>query len=199
MQKKTVFFDLGNVLINFDPKKMVSQVAEVCGKEIPLIQEVIWNQLDPYERGRITTRQVYENFCRIAGQTLDYAQLSAAISDIFEPNPGAEEIVKALKVKGTQLVILSNTCEAHFEYLFARYPWLQLFDHFALSYQFGVRKPEQAMFEKALDLAKCSKETCFYTDDILDYVSAARELKIDAEQFQSVDLLKHHLNERNLL
>jgi putative hydrolase of the HAD superfamily len=122
-----------------------------------------------------------------------------AIGDIFEPNDPVISIALALKKNGCRLFLLSNTCEAHFTFASSQFTFLKFFDGYVLSYEVGACKPEKKIYEKALELAGCGKEECFYTDDILSYIEMARSLEIDAEQYKTPDDLIHHLNSRKIL
>ncbi len=195
----TIFFDLGNVLLFFDHEKMCRQIAELTRLDINYITQTMASRLDPYERGEITTQNIYRDFCLLADHPIAYDQVRLAISDIFKENLDSVEIVKELKAKGKKLYILSNTCEAHFDYAVQHFPFLQWFDGHILSYRIGARKPEKTIFEKALTLARCNNNQCFYTDDMQENIKAATALAIDAEQFTTAERLRTHLHERNIL
>lgn len=197
--KKTVFFDLGNVLLFFDHQRMYQQVADFCGLKSDHLLPYVHNILDPYERGAIDSRGIHRHLCDISRKQLDFAGLMHAMSDIFQPNMKMVSLIKELKSKKVPLYILSNTCEAHFNYAYTHYPVLHLFDGYVLSYEVGARKPEKQIFDKALLLAKCSHEDCFYTDDISEYVAAAKQLQIDAEVYQNHEQFVQQLTERGIL
>ncbi len=197
--KNTVFFDLGNVLLFFDTLKMYRQIADVCSLELQEVTAMIQHQIDPYEKGLIDTKKVHQDFNRLTNKEIDYHQLRHAICDIFKPNDAVVGIAQALKAKDVRLFILSNTCEAHFEFASERFDFLKLFDGYVLSYQVGARKPEKKIFEEALKLANCDKQNCFYVDDIPEFVLAAKTLDIDAESYTTPERLMAHLYQRNIL
>lgn len=197
--QKTIFFDLGNVLIFFDHQKMCRQVAELCGLEVERVQDLLLEHGDAYERGAINNTKVHEELCRFSGKYVPFEALMHALSDIFEPNPPVIALAHALKEKGHRLFLLSNTCEAHFAHALNQFPFLKSFDGFVLSYEVGARKPEKEIYEKALQIAGCEDRECFYTDDVLPYVASARTINIDAEQYTTPQALKEHLNARGIL
>jgi glucose-1-phosphatase len=198
--KRTIFFDLGNVLIFFDHTKMCRQVAEYSGLDLELVQSVMQKYSDFYERGTIDSRVIHDEFCRMAQKKLDFEKLMHAVSDIFEPNPSCIALLTELKKKGHRLFLLSNTCEAHFAFASAQFPFLKLFDGYVLSYEVGARKPEKKIYEKALEIAGCqNRKECFYTDDILPFIESARSMEIDAEQYTTTHELTQHLHARGIL
>lgn len=197
--KHTIFFDLGNVLLFFDLHKMRRQIADVCALDLSEVERLVLEQANPYEKGWINTQDIYDCFNSLAKKKFTSSELQKAMCTIFEPNEEVISLAHQLKAKGMRLFILSNTCEAHFEYILKEFSFLELFDGFVLSYKVGARKPEKEIFESALLSAECEKERCFYIDDIPEFVLAAKALDIDAEQYTTPHLLKTHLHERNIL
>jgi glucose-1-phosphatase len=197
--KRTIFFDLGNVLIFFDHQKMCRQIADYSGLELDLVQSVMHKYGDLYERGHVDSKMIYDELCRMAQKKLDFETLMRAVSDIFQPNDPVIEIALKLKSSGHRLFLLSNTCEAHFAFASSQFPFLKHFDGYVLSYEVGARKPEKKIYEKALEIAGCRNEECFYTDDVLPYIESARSFDIDAEQYTTPQELTQHLNARGIL
>ncbi len=197
--KRTIFFDLGNVLIFFSHQKMCEQVAAYCGLDLELVKSLMHQYGDPYERGDVTNQMIFDKFCQLSQKHLDYETLMNAIGDIFEPNDPVISIAFKLKKDGHRLFLLSNTCDAHFTFASSRFPFLKSFDGYVLSYEVGARKPEKKIYEKALRIAGCRKDECFYTDDVLSYIETARSLDIDAEQYKTPHDLMHQLNLRKIL
>jgi glucose-1-phosphatase len=172
---KTIFFDLGNVLLFTDLEKMKQQIAEFCGLSLPTIKTAIDQLSEPYEKGDIETKDLHAHFCSLAGKHLEYNGLRHSVANIFVPS------------------------EIHFSFAYEQFPFLHLFDGYVLSYKVGARKPETKIFEKALQFANCSPNHCFYTDDIPEFVAAAKALNIDAELFTSATTLEEQLRSRNLV
>jgi len=120
-------------------------------------------------------------------------------SDIFEPMEGMEAMLRALREQGLRLVLLSNTNEWHFDFCARRFPALQLFHAHALSFRLKCRKPDPAIFRKALALGEAAPAEALFIDDIQAYVESARGLGIDSVCFTGVDPLKSELAARGLL
>lgn len=196
---KAIFFDIGNVLIYFSYEQLIIQLSEISG----ISPVKIWNEIEImgplYEEGRITTQALFEHFSQLAPKSFTQEAFTFAISNIFRPNPAILPIIEALKKQKVPLILISNTCEAHFNFLKEIFPIFTLFDHSILSHEIKARKPSQAIYEAAILAAGCTAEECFYTDDIADYVIAARSLGIDAETFVDAATLETHLSMRKLI
>jgi putative hydrolase of the HAD superfamily len=197
--KHTIFFDLGNVLIFFSHQKMCEQVANYCSLDLELVKTMLLEHGDFHERGHTNSKMIFDEFCRLSQKNLNFETLMNRFSDIFEPNDPVIAIALELKKKGHRLFLLSNTCDAHFTFALSQFPFLKSFDGYVLSYEVGARKPEKKIYEKALEIAGCRKDECFYTDDILSYIETARSLEIDAEQYKTPHDLIQHLNTRKIL
>lgn len=198
---KTVTFDLGNVIVFFSFPKMVAQLSFCTGLTPEQIHHLLIekNLRELYESGQINSEQLYQSFKQVASKPFSREALFYAASDIFVPNTQIFPILESLKKKGTRLLLLSNTSEAHFHFLSPRLPILNLFDDKILSYQVKASKPDPKIFQAALAKTQCKPSECFYTDDIPEYVAAAKTHGIDAELFTDVSQLKKHLTSRHLL
>ncbi len=178
---------------------MCRQIAEVSGLEQSAVQALMQKYGDPYERGHVDSRMLHDEVCRLAKKTLPFEALMHAVADIFWPNDPVIELALRVKNRGHRLFLLSNTCEAHFEFALQQFPFLSQFDGHVLSYRVGARKPEKEIYEKALKIAGCEKEECFYTDDVPGYIETARSIQIDAETYTDPRSLTQHLHSRGIL
>ncbi len=197
--KKTLFFDLGNVLIFFDHKQMCKQVASLTGIKEETITDLMHLYGDLYERGSLSSKALHEKICALTTTPVSFESLMEALSNIFKPNPPVIEIALELKKKGHPLFLLSNTCEAHFAFARSQFDFLKEFNGYVLSYEVNSRKPEKEIFKKALEIAKCEPQDCFYIDDVLPYVESARSLHIDAEQYTHLQAFNNHLSSRGFI
>ena len=57
----------------------------------------------------------------------------------------------------------------------------------------GAAKPEAKIYHEAIARAQCSPEACFFTDDLVINIEAAREHGMDAVQFLSAEQLEREL------
>lgn len=197
--KQTVFFDLGNVLVFFDLDRMVRQLASCTQIPEQLLKEQSFQlrkTFYQYEEGCLTTQELYQHLRSRTSHVFSLEDLQLAISDIFTPNLELWPIVEKLKNQGSKLVLISNTNESHFQFIQSRYPILNQFDRFILSYKVKACKPQPEIYQRALEEAQGNT---FYTDDIPEFIEAGRLAGLDAEVFTDVPTLQHHLIARQLL
>jgi HAD superfamily hydrolase (TIGR01509 family) len=60
-------------------------------------------------------------------------------------------------------------------------------------------KPSPAIYRKAIEVAKCAPNECFFTDDIAEYVEGAKRMGIDAVQFESAAQIREELRRRGVV
>jgi len=191
----TVLFDMGNVLVHFCHDRMCRQIGELCGKTGPEIRTIlIESDLQfQFERGLISEEEFQAELERQVGQPLDREELFQAGSDIFELNTSIVPVLDALKAAGYRLVLLSNTSSPHVRFVRENWDVLNRFDDYVLSYEVGAIKPDAAIFTAALEKIGCPPERCLYTDDIEQYVLAAREFGLRSEVFTDTASFIGHL------
>jgi putative hydrolase of the HAD superfamily len=197
---RTVIFDLGRVLIGFDFQRGYDRLQLLCGHSVAEIRQRIASTglVPQLESGQIASRDFVLRIGEILGVTLDYAGFCDIWSSIFLPGTLVPDSLVAGLKKRYDLVLLSNTNEMHFEMLERSYPILRHFEKRALSHLVGAMKPSPLIYQKAVELAGCRPEECFFTDDISEYVEGARKFGIDAVQFVSAAQLQEELAKRGL-
>lgn len=200
-KRQAIIFDMGNVVISFSHKKMVEQVSKVTHLPVEKIHELlIQSGLGlQYERGEVTSRDLYQILREHAPKPFDYEHFIEAGCNIFTPRPEMIEVLKRLKEKGLYLLLLSNTNEAHFDYISKRYDFVSLFDAHLLSFRLKKMKPEKEIYEAAILASKTPIEGCFYIDDIPEYVAAAKTLGLEGHVYRSFPLFIEALRAEQVL
>jgi HAD superfamily hydrolase (TIGR01549 family) len=194
---RTLLIDLGNVLVYFSHERMCAQIAEVCQASLADLEEILLEQhlQRRFERGEISEDGFRQGLEAEFGRPLDPEALKRAGADIFTLNEPMVPLLDRWKRDGYRLVLLSNTCVTHYEWVREQFDLLDRFDDCVLSYQVGAVKPEAAIFRAALAAIDCPPHECFYTDDIADYVARGRSFGLRAEVFRDVPTLTIRLEE----
>jgi FMN phosphatase YigB (HAD superfamily) len=151
-----------------------------------------------YEAGEISSEAFHREFERQIDRRVDFETLWRAGCDIFWRNESMEAVVRDLRRQGYPLVLISNTNEAHFEWVQQHFAVLEHFPKRALSYRVGACKPDRRMFETAVREAGVPAERCFYVDDVAEYVVAARELGIEGVHYTGTTALVAQLERRGI-
>ena len=192
MTIRTVVFDLGNVLVHFTHDGMFAAMGEVCGASGQQIREWLWDSglQARFERGEIDGGGVRDELSDRAGCDVDQAALMQAASDIFTLNEPLLEVLDGLKRAGYRLVVLSNTCPPHVEWIGRHWDVLDRFDAHVFSYEVGAMKPGPEIYEAAVEAAGCEASECFFVDDLAENVEAARAAGLIGTLYVGVEPLK---------
>lgn len=197
---KTFLFDLGNVLVRFSHPRMHKQMAALLGLSAHEVEEILakdrlqWR----YEAGEVSTDELVECFALRARRPIDKAALMHAASDIFDPIEAMGPVTRRLKALGHRLVIVSNTNEAHVDFLKRRFDVFAPFDELILSYAVKAMKPDLAFYEAALVAARCEPAEALFTDDLLENVEGARRFGFATSHFSTPEAFSAELLNRGI-
>ncbi len=152
MKIEALLFDLGKVLIDFNFETGVQALHSSCSISRQQLEEVLWDEswIRRYECGEISTLAFHQYLCDTADLTMTLGQFCQTWSSVFLPDliiP--EELILALKQK-YPLILVSNTNEAHFEFIRSNYRIVDHFDRLVLSYEVGSLKPGKKIFLEAI-------------------------------------------------
>jgi len=197
---RAAIFDLGRVLVNFDFARGYRALEPLCpyaAAEMP--KRLAATRLpEDFETGLIAPHDFVDRMAAVLGFEIPYDRFCAIWSSIFTETLIPESLLATLASR-YRLLMLSNTNAIHFAMIRQSYPLVRHFHEFVLSYEVHAMKPRREIFERAIERAGCRAEECFYTDDILEYVEAARKLGIDAVQFESAAQVERELRSRGML
>jgi putative hydrolase of the HAD superfamily len=198
---KAILFDLGRVLIHFDFRRGYRALEGLCphaAEEIPR-RLAGTGLVERFETGLVEPRDFVDQICQALDMKVDYDQFRVIWSSIFTDVLIPESMLEGLK-RRYRLVLVSNTNALHFEMIRETYAHLlRHFDDLVLSYEVRAMKPQPEIFQAAVELAGCLPQECFYTDDIAAYIEAAKQMGIDAVQFESRAQLEGEMRSRGIV
>ena len=198
---KSLIFDLGNVIVPFDFKRAYAKLGPICSCPITEISARIRSTdlVERFETGRLGAEPFVEEFSKLLGLNTTYNDFCELWTSVFFQETLLGEAFLANLRHRFRLLVLSNTNPIHFGMLKAKYPIFRHFHDFVLSYEVGALKPDSRIYREAIERSGCRPEECFFTDDILVNVEAARKHGMDAVQFLSAAQLEEELKARGVL
>jgi FMN phosphatase YigB (HAD superfamily) len=199
MQRPTVIFDLGGVLVSVDFMRACKRLEAAGGAPAAVILEAIANGEDKlgFDTGRLSPEQFVARLCAAIGVRLPYVEFAEIWCDIFAEQKEVTALLDQIAAKA-DLVLLSNTDPLHIEYVRSHYDFLAKFGRMLLSYEVGHAKPARQIFERAIGL-RAPGTRMIYFDDVAEYVSAARACGLPAEQFVDAAKLRRDLEHYGVL
>lgn len=196
-----VVFDLGNVLISWDP---YPAIAEGVGHEQatrfladPTFDFMAWNhQQDagrPWQVGEdvaVTSHPQWQD--AIGAYRANFGRsLVGAIQD-------SVQILRDLHAAGVPLYGLTNWSSELFPQALSRFEFLALFEDIVVSGQEGVAKPDPKIFDILRERIGHTLVGCIFIDDSPANIQAAGEAGLDAIRFTDTGHLRQDLLVRGL-
>lgn len=199
MSYRAILFDLGKVLVHFDFQLGYRALESRCPYPAAEIRRrmAATGLVERFETGLIEPRDFVDRISEALELRLDYEEFCRIWSCIFRHILVPEDMLEGLAAR-YRLVLVSNTNAIHIQSIHENYSLLRHFHGLILSHEVKAMKPHPEIFQAAVAMAGCRAEECFYTDDIADYVAAARHLGIDAVQFESCEQLQREMAARGI-
>ena len=179
-----VIFDLGGVLIDWDPRYLLrDHLAGDPGEVDAFLRDVCppeWHaRLDGGASFAAETRALAERFPQHASWITSYA---ADWERMFAGAlPGTVECLETLARRGYRLHALSNYPAEHIRFLYRRFPFMQHFETVVLSGLVGTTKPDEALYRYVLE--RIDGRAAVFVDDRPENVAAAIRVGIRAMEF----------------
>jgi 2-haloacid dehalogenase len=192
----TIIFDLGAVLIDWNPRYLYSSLfanEQEMEHFLANITTPDWNE--EQDAGR----KLQEGTDLLIRQHPDHADNIRAFYGRWEEMLGGAiedsvEIFKQLKNCGRyKIYALTNWSAETFPIALQRYDFLNWFDGIVVSGTEKMRKPAPAFYQLLLDRYQVIPEEALFIDDNLRNVVAAEKLGIRSIHFQSPEQLREHL------
>jgi len=192
------FFDLGKVLVDFDHQVMVANLARLLGVPGESVRTLLFDHglEDAYERGDITSETFAARLLAIGHHPVDHDELLDAAGAMFTVQQDMVPVLQRCRQAGVGMGLLSNTCEAHWEWL-QRHPMETVvgwFDPIVLSYRVHAMKPSLSIYRTAERMAGVGPESIFFIDDRAENVEGARAAGWRATQFVDAARLQQELD-----
>lgn len=198
---KVFVFDLGNVLIPFDYKIIVKNLNKTephLGDKFEKLYAENYHIHEKFEKGKISVDQFTETMLSWLDHKIVAEEFFQIYSDIFTLDEKMIGLLPTIKEK-YKLVLLSNTNYIHQKYGWEKYSFLKHFDKLILSHEVGARKPEAGIFKSAENYTGEKSEHHFFTDDVEEYVEAAKSIGWNGITFKGYENFIRKITELNLI
>lgn len=193
---KNFIFDMGNVLISFNPDLYISRLG-LNEEDSKLLMEKIykskeWEYMDYGKKDEAEVCQAVRQV--LPGRLHQYIEeLVIGWSDPQIFIEGMYEVVEELKEKGYGIYLLSNASVRQHEY-WPDIPASKFFDGKLVSADVGMVKPNKDIYLHLFDKFDLKAEECFFIYDKEDNIIAGRELGMDGFVFENnVDELREKI------
>ena len=90
---------------------------------------------------------------------------------------GILEIIEELK-SSYSLVLCSNTDPWHWQKVLHEIPFIKEFEHFYLSFEMKLNKPDAQVFKQILSSLSIQGQDCIFIDDTVENIEVAKQFGI---------------------
>lgn len=165
---RNIVFDMGRVLIRFDPQWFMDRagITDPADRKLvlnELFHSVEWAMMDD---GTMTEETAEPSILRRFPD-----RLHSRVHELLfhwhaghEEIPGMEELVRRLKEAGYRLYLLSNASAAQHQY-WPEYPVSRYFDGKLISCDVKVVKPSREIYRIFTERFSLKAEECLFIDD----------------------------------
>ncbi len=196
----TVVFDVGNVLLRWDPRLVYRELIPEPERLDWFMQNVCtaaWNI--EQDRGRPWADAV----ALLVSQHPEWEREIRAYDERWhESIPGIVEdsvaVLTELKGRGDKVYAITNFSREKWAECLIRFPFLQSFDGVIVSAHERLIKPDPAIFELLMQRYDLAAGDCIFVDDSARNVAAAGALGMQTVHFVEPIDLRSALRERGL-
>ena len=185
MQIEKVIFDLGKVLVKFDPNNLFKKLFEtddeinyfyknICTWEWHVNQDLVYDT-DQATQDKIKEYPDYKEVIEAF-----YGRFQEMITGTYDENIN---IALDLKKKQIPIYVLSNFPGKQFDIYMSKNKFLNNFDDMIISGKVGLKKPDPRIYELAKKNFDCQPQSTLFIDDRPENTSAAQE-----QGFQTITL-----------
>ncbi len=190
-----VVFDLGNVLIDWNPRHLYRKIfaeaaemewflSEVCNKQ--------WNL--EQDRGRPWPEGIAEAVARHPDRRAEIEAYHDRWDEMMKaPIEGSVAILSELKEAGVPVFALTNWSAGTFPKALARFDFLEWFHARVVSGEEGVVKPEAAIYELMAARAGLPAEALVFIDDSAANARGAEAVGMTGLTFTGPEALRAEL------
>lgn len=190
----TVVFDLGGVLITWDPRAAFHDVLPRHEVEA-FLDEIDFPTLN---RGIDAGRPMHEVEAEVDERFPHRRGVLAAYHRNFPDSlvgevPGTADVVRELAAAGVRLLALTNWSAQTFPHARELFPVLAEFEAIVVSGEELLVKPDPQLFHRLFERHQVTPSTAAFVDDSPANVATAAGLGLHAVQFQDAERLRADL------
>ncbi len=189
MTYKNIVFDVGNVLVRWDPQGIIHHVFPEHTSPHQLMLKIFkdqtWYDLN---LGTINEKEAIDRYHQQLGidvPRLEY--LLQAVKESLNLIPGSVELLRRLYHKPFNLYALTDNTIEIMAYLKNKYDFWLLFKGIVVSAEIGYLKPSQEIYHYLLEHHQLKAHETVFIDDVSANVAGAKAMGIESIQFTQLE------------
>jgi 2-haloacid dehalogenase len=201
MRPTAVVFDLGGVLVDWDPRYLYRQLFDDPDEMESFLAEVTTAEWNAHQDSGRPWAEAVE---LLVAEHPHRRELIEAFHQRWPEMlageiPGTVDVLADLRAAGVRLIALSNWSAETFPFARERFGFLAWFEEIVISGDVGVSKPDRRIFDHLTQRFGIEPAAVLFIDDSSANVEAAKALGFQALQFTDAIALRVELEGLGLL
>ena len=194
---RNVIFDLGGVVLDWNPDRIVSRFQPVpelqASLKAALFGHADWRLFD---RGTLTESELIDRLqSRVGGTRQELAAILDGVRESLVEKPETVELIRALQEQGTPLYCLSNMPATVYTHLRERHNFWDAFSGIVISGEVRMMKPEPEVFMHLLATFNLRPEESVFIDDLPANIESARRVGLHTVWFKDATQCRRELDQ----
>ncbi len=196
MPIRNIVFDVGNVLVPWDPAGIEARALGVervsaTGFVPPFRGNATWLAVN---RGELTLTEAKRHYIAHDGLTADDVdKLYEALFDSFPIKADTLALMHELRCAQYRLFAITDNVHEVVAHLKESHDFWALFETAAVSAEIGVLKPDPRIYRWLLDTARIEASECVFLDDVERNVDGAKAVGMEAFVFTDAPMARRDL------
>lgn len=196
---KTVFFDIGGVLLtNGWDRHHRLRTANEFGIDYEEFQDRHDFVAHDFETGQMDLQEYLTRTVFYREREFSRAAFTASVFAHSEALPGSLELLDDLAQTDLQLASLNNESKEVNEHRIGKFDLSSRLSLFLSSCYLGVKKPEAAIYQLALQITQRLPSECVFVDDRPLNLECAADVGIDGVLYTGAADLRKQLSDRGI-
>jgi putative hydrolase of the HAD superfamily len=192
---RNVIFDLGGVVLEWNPDQILSRFQQDPDLRSQLRQALFGHaDWQLFDRGGLTEAEVIDRMqARIGRPRRELIAIVDAVRESLIEKPDTLKLMRALHQRGIPLYCLSNMPASIYAHLRIRHAFWDVFRGIVISGEVRMIKPEPQVFAHLLERFNLRAEESIFIDDLPVNIDAARRAGLHAILFRDAAQCQHEL------
>lgn len=197
---KGLILDYGGVISHPPNSSNVNNILKIIKRDLAEFNEVYIREREDYDNGKISGEEYWGNVLKHFNYDVNLSTISTLIQEDVTSwtkiNEDMLHFVKESKEKVQCLAMISNMTKDTLAYMKMNFRWLEQFDRLVFSFEIGLNKPDQRIYEICLDKMAISPEECLFVDDSPDNIYGAMKAGMNTIHFKTYNQFITEFNKK---
>lgn len=192
---KSIFIDVGQILVRVNFKKFVSKISRKSEKNAEEIMRYLESAklIKLFALGKVGAKEFLYRLKSDLKYEGSISEVRYLWNGMLSPIKNNIKLIKKLRYK-YKLIAISNTNILHSRVIY-EFGLYNIFYRTILSYKVKKRKPDPVIFKLALKIARSSPKECIYIDDDEKSIRMAKRIGIKSVKINNSSELRKKLIE----